>query len=230
MRTYILSALVALVFVLVSPLAAQDFDETELKNLAYRGNVEAQTTLGNYYVSEALGYEFKAEQSSSDEDAENWNFLANQAYNAASLFYRFAAAEGNAEAQNELGHLYISGNGREQNHAEGLRLIRLAAEQGYAQAQTDLAVLYLDNEIVERDVAEAIKWYRLAADQGEPFAQIELSCMYFEGNGVSKDYVLAHMWANINGDIDWVKELEEDYMTPAQIAEAEKLAREWRPK
>ena len=58
--------------------------------------------------------------------------------------------------------------------------------------------------------------------------------MYAKGQGVPQDYVRAHMWFNIaaaQGDQDAVKNKDRAaaLMTPAQIAEAQKLAREWKP-
>jgi len=59
--------------------------------------------------------------------------------------------------------------------------------------------------------------------------------MYDKGKGVLKDYVLAHMWMNLaaaKGVKEAVKgrDLLEKNMTPAQLAEAQRLAREWRAK
>ena len=50
-----------------------------------------------------------------------------------------------------------------------------------------------------------------------------------------KDYVLAHMWANLaagKGVKEAVKARDflEKLMTTAQLAEAQRLAREWSPK
>jgi uncharacterized protein len=59
--------------------------------------------------------------------------------------------------------------------------------------------------------------------------------MYQFGEGVQQDYVQAHMWFNLSAAQDWVAaktdraELERK-MTRAQIAEAQKLARDWKPK
>ncbi|MCZ4279802.1 hypothetical protein O4H49_03370 [Kiloniella laminariae] len=55
--------------------------------------------------------------------------------------------------------------------------------------------------------------------------------MYLNGEGVTQDDVFTHMWWNIAGsagDSDAVKDrgILERRMTAAQIAEAEKLARE----
>ena len=79
--------------------------------------------------------------------------------------------------------------------------------------------------------AEAARWHRLAADQGHSGAQGSLGSMYH----FSGDYVRAHMWLNLSaaqGLQQAAKERDDvaKLMTPAQIAEAQKLAREWQPK
>ncbi len=76
---------------------------------------------------------------------------------------------------------------------------------------------------------------RAAADQGDAGAQNNLGLMYREGQGVTQDYVQAHMWYNIaaaQGEkrLGELRDLLSKEMTPAQIAEAQKLAREWKPK
>ena len=59
--------------------------------------------------------------------------------------------------------------------------------------------------------------------------------MYAEGQGVPQDYVQAHMWASLaaangNDTATMVIDITAAQMTPGQIAEAQKLAREWEPK
>jgi TPR repeat protein len=63
--------------------------------------------------------------------------------------------------------------------------------------------------------------------------------MYSDGHGVPQDYVLAHMWFNLAASQSEAKDRDRaakarDFtatkMTPAQLAEAQKLAREWKPK
>ena len=59
--------------------------------------------------------------------------------------------------------------------------------------------------------------------------------MYAKGQGVPQDYIQAHIWFNLsaaqgNAMARKNRELIAQIMTPAQIAEAERLAREWRPK
>jgi len=90
------------------------------------------------------------------------------------------AAQGEAEAQNNLGLRYYQGQGVPQDYAEALKWFRLAAAQGNASAQTSLGVMYSQGNGVPQDYAEALKWYRLAAAQGYATAQYNLGIAYSE--------------------------------------------------
>ena len=89
--------------------------------------------------------------------------------------------------------------------------------------------------VAQNDV-EALKWYRMAAEQGDAKAQYNLGAMYNNGGeGVDRDYVLAHMWLNLSqvrGDEGARKYMPilVKRMTKEQIAEAQKMAREWKGK
>jgi uncharacterized protein len=109
---------------------------------------------------------------------------------------------------------------------------RVKAEQGDAQAQYNLGVMYSKGQGVLQDDKEAVKWYRKAAEQGNAEAQFNLGLLYEKGQGVPKDYVMAHMYYNIaavSGNTIAIENrgLIEKEMTATQIAEAQKLAREW---
>jgi TPR repeat protein len=59
--------------------------------------------------------------------------------------------------------------------------------------------------------------------------------MYAQGQGVPQDYVLAHTWFNLSAMQDHQqaitnRDITVRRMIPAQIAEAQKLAREWKLK
>lgn len=110
--------------------------------------------------------------------------------------------------------------------------LRQAAEQGDAEAQEQLGFRYRIGKGVPMDASQAAKWTKLAANQGNAAAQFSLSGMYLMGRGVPKDRVLAHMWANLSASkgYDNAKELRESMaklLTPDQLAESERLAREW---
>ncbi len=109
------------------------------------------------------------------------------------------------------------------------------AEQGYPLAQATLGLMYAEGEGVAQDYQEAVRWSRLAAEQGHASGQFSLGAMYIAGQGVPKDYVLAHMWVNLaagqgNEKATMRRDFLEKLMTPAQFAEAQRLAREWKAK
>ena len=138
--------------------------------------------------------------------------------------------------------MYAKGQGVRRNYAEAVKWYRLAAEQGYAAAQYNLGVSYDKGRGVPQDDAEAVKWYRLAAEQGYARAQYNLGFRYATGQGVRQDYVQAYMWFDLaasrysaseaedRDDAVHDRDLAASRMTPAQLAEAQKLAREWKPK
>lgn len=132
------------------------------------------------------------------------------------------------------------------NHTLAAKWFRLAAEQGHGDAEAWLADAYWSGTGVRQDYVEAAKWYLKAAEQGLPCAQLQLGEMYREGQGVEKDDVQAHKWFNLaaadevnlgltkqSNDycVDKAREQRDTLaatMTAAQIAEAQRLAREWK--
>ena len=93
-------------------------------------------------------------------------------------WYKKAAKQGNAEAQNCLGVCYEDGNGVTKDLSEAAKWYRKAAEQGNAAAQCNLGVCYYNGYGVTKDLAEAVKWFRKAADQGDAPAQYNLGVCY----------------------------------------------------
>lgn len=145
---------------------------------------------------------------------------------------RVGAEEGDAEAQFLLGGMYGNGIGVVQDDAEAVRWYRLAAEQGHTDGQFYLGVRYETGIGVAQDYVEAVRWYRLAAEHGDARGQLGLGVMYADGRGVPQDYVTAHMWLNLAGaqgeeGAREARDLLAEYMTQAQLADAQRRAREW---
>ena len=118
------------------------------------------------------------------------------------------------------------------DYDSAVRAWRQLAEQGNAGAQLDLGFMYDNGFGVPQDYKEAIKRYRRAAEQGNDRAQYNLGLMYDNGDGVPQDYVQAHMWYDIAGVAVAVRNRDfvAQEMTPTQIADSQRLAREWRGK
>ncbi len=155
------------------------------------------------------------------------------------------AEQGDALAQFALGFMYEKGQGVPQDYAEAAKWHRKAAEQGLASAQYSLGLIYHKGHGVSQDYAEAVKWYRKAAEQGNAAGQLNLGVMDYKGQGVLQNYVQAHMWFSLaasrsspglripsihRDDAVKNRDIIAARMSPAQIAEAQRLAREWKPK
>ena len=126
----------------------------------------------------------------------------------------------------------------EQEQAEAFQLYRLAAEQGIAGAQCRLGVMYAEGQGVVQDDRESVRWFRLAAEQGDAEAQGALGLACGTGRGVPRDLVASHMWITLaaaqltgvtrNGALKFRANIAAA-MTSEQIADAQRLAREWTP-
>ena len=146
--------------------------------------------------------------------------------------WRPLAEQGDAVAQYHLGNLYRTGQGVPQDYAEAAKWFRKAANQGDANAQYNLGVKHYNS--LPQDYAEAAKWFRKAANHGDAAAQYYLGVIYDKGYGVPQDYVQAHKWYNLaeaqgRTAAAWNRGRVAKLMTPAQIAEAQRRAREWTP-
>ena len=165
---------------------------------------------------------------------------SNGDYVAAVGLWRPLAERGDSASQHNLGVVYRDGQGVARDHAEAAKWFQLAAGQGNADSQTSLGILYYDGLGVPRNHVEAAKWFRMAADRGDAVAQNNLSVMYALGEGVPRDLLKTHMWFSLAAsrfppgeDRDKAlsaRDMTAAQMTPAQIAEAQKLAREWKPR
>jgi TPR repeat protein len=159
-----------------------------------------------------------------------------QNYEEAAKWYRLSADQGSADAQYMLGMMYKNGQGVAKDEVEAAKWFRLSAEQGNADAQFSLGYYYHGlGRDAPQNYVEAAKWYRLAAEQGNPRAQLGLGLFCVEGRGVPTDYVQAYKWFSLSaaqGIQDGIQgqSVSAKYMTAAQIDEAQKLAREWKPK
>ena len=99
--------------------------------------------------------------------------------------------------------------------------------------QAALAEMYFDGKCVPQDDELGFFWSQKAAEQGNRWGQFLLGAAYFRGQGTPRDYVLAYMWFNLaaaqghkaSGEIR--DALAAQSMTLEQVAEAQRLAREW---
>lgn len=215
-----------------------------LRPLAEQGNADAQLRYGSilWAVPEQSIVWFRraAEQGNAEAQRrlavdyeKGWG--VSKDYAEAAKWFRRAAEQGNGSASASLAHLYSGGDGVPQDGAEAIKWLRRAVDQGYYYSLKEIGMMYdWPHYGVPQDGAEAMKWYLRAVDHGDNEAKHLIGDLYVHGNGVPQDYVMAHMWFNLaaaSGDQDAIRYRDDvaKRMTPAQIAEAQKLAREWKP-
>jgi TPR repeat protein len=197
--------------------------------LAEAGNAEAQAMVGNLYEL-GLG-------------------VAQDHSKALGWFTR-AADQGNVTAETALGRMYSKGAGVQMDSVKAYRWFALAAKQGDVDAQCAIGDLYSEGNRVPQDYGEAVKWYRIAAEMNNDAAQAKLGLMYEIGKGVPQDYVQAHMWFNLAASQSssgvepfpvatsgiesafheaaaTARDRVAAKLTPEELAEAQRLAREW---
>jgi TPR repeat protein len=118
-----------------------------------------------------------------------------------------------------------------------------AAEAGDAGAQCNLGILY-DNGLddngyaVEGNRPQAVRWLMEAADQGLPRAQIKLAEVYVGRPDISGSHAAACGWFLLAARGLRGIHLHQarsgyariaSHLTPTQIAEARRFARDWTP-
>jgi TPR repeat protein len=174
-------------------------------------------------------------------------------------WFRKAAEKGLASAQVRVGLMYWDGKGVPECDDEAVNWFHLAAKQGDADGQFYLARAFEHGFGVPENKKEALRWYRSAAEQGHYDAQFKLDLVeddwcvidlaeqgdaeaqcrlgdkYASGEDVDEDIVEAFKWYNLaaaqgHEDAKEAKKVIRKDMTPAQIAEAQRLSAEWKPK
>ena len=166
-------------------------DIARLREAAERGDAVAQFRLGIYHQGDGGAQDHR--------QAVRW--------------YRKAAEQEHAGAQNNLGVMYSNGKGVPKDDQQAVRWYRKAAEQGSAPAQNNLGAKYSNGKGVPKDDQQAVRWYRKAAEQGHANAQSNLGWMYSNGYGVRKSNRQAVRWyrkaaeqghANAQSNLGWM--------------------------
>ena len=155
-----------------------------------------------------------------------------QNFQAAALWYRRLAAQGDARAQTSLGLMYARGLGFEKNLDEARRWWSLAAAQNDPGAQHNLGLMYLEGQGVAPDPAQALHWFRGAAARGHVLSQRMLGLMLYDGEGTPPDRIAGLTWLTIaaqNGEegAEQTLKLLAGKVPHGQMDQARMRAREW---
>jgi len=154
-----------------------------IKAAALHGDANAQLELGHMYEG-GIGVEPSSEE--------------------ATVWYRRAANNGNADAQFNLG-VICEDKGTEQSYKEAAEWYMKAIKQGHVKAHNYYGELFKMGWGVEMSYEKAGEWYLKAAEMGDVYGQYNLACLYEEGKGVEQSYDEAAKWFTLaakSGDMD----------------------------
>jgi TPR repeat protein len=114
------------------------------------------------------------------------------------------------------------------------RMLAIVLLMSLAETAAAGALEDADAAVKRRDYATAVRLIRPLAEQGDANAQYTLGVFYDNGLGVPQDRTRSYMWFDLSAaqgreGAAAFRDLIARRMTPVQIAEAQKLAREWKP-
>jgi len=187
----------------------EKFDADALRQLAERGNADAQFELGVRQlggeglpkdVDQAAGWLQKA---AAQEHPAAMNAMGTLCEEGAGVpkdekkaveWYEKSAKYGFPLAQMNLSEAYDNGKGVAKDEKKAVEWLAKAAHQDFAQAQAGYAWKLEHGQGVAKDNVAAATWYLKAAQQGLVAAQTHLAYMYYTGAGVPLDYRRAEAW------------------------------------
>lgn len=135
--------------------------------------------------------------------------------------FQRSAAEGNPDAQVNLGNLYLQGLGVERSDLKAYEWYAEAARQGHPQALGKLGIMHYQGLGVAEDHAAAADWFRKAAEKGNGDAAMILAELHTRGDGVSKSKPEAYLWYSIAADLGKAKAAETRMQLAAELAPTE---------
>ncbi|XP_046849524.1 protein sel-1 homolog 1-like isoform X2 [Xenia sp. Carnegie-2017] len=91
------------------------------------------------------------------------------------------------KSQEELGEIYMFGNGTGQNFSRSFELLEMAANSGSPKAQQMLGFMYASGMSVNSSQSKALVYFTFAALGGETMAEMTLGYRYFSGITVQEN-------------------------------------------
>ena len=122
------------------------------------------------------------------------------------------------------------------DYVRAVNILTPLALHGNANAQAFLGFMFENGYGAPQAYVAAADLYCQAAISGNPFGQAMLGLMYDKGHGVPQDFILAYKWLNLAAARAPAREREyflrlrnavASKMSPAQIAEGQRLAMLW---
>ena len=111
------------------------------------------------------------------------------------------AKSGDAEAQYQIGLLFLQGVLPDLDHGHGIRSLEAAALQSHAGAQFRLGIIFLEgHQGLRKDEERAFRYLHQAAESGDLTAQNTVGMCYANARGVQQDMAMAVKWFQTAAD------------------------------
>jgi len=135
--------------------------------------------------------------------------------------FQASAAQGNTDAQVNLGNLYLRGLGVGRDEPKAYEWYAKAARQGNAQALGKLGIMHFYGIGVAEDHTAAADWFRKAAEKGNADAAMILAELHARGDGVRMSKPSAYLWYSIAADLGKTEALEPRMQLASELAPSE---------
>jgi TPR repeat protein len=118
----------------------------------------------------------------------------------AAIWFKKAAAQGNHQAEHELGAIYYFGTGVQRSHPEAVHWYQKAVDGGFALSQFALGQILTTGKGLPKNTTEGARLLTLSAEQGYPEAQCALAQCYEQGEGVEPSLDKSLFWNKKSAD------------------------------
>jgi uncharacterized caspase-like protein len=124
-----------------------------------------------------------------------------QNYPQAARSYQIAAGAGLADANEELGVLFVMGLGVNKDYRRAFDLFNKAAIGGSATGMSNLGAMYANGFFIEQNQVRALAWYEKSIEAGNALALPQAGEAYFNGKGTPPDYPTAARYFRQAGEL-----------------------------
>lgn len=160
--------------------------------------------------------------------------LVLQDYERAAELLCASAEAGDANGLFNCALLKLEGRGIEADTTAAVEQLKASVEQDHVAAMNVLAQIYVGGELGEPDVDAGIKLFQKTASFGNPVGLYAIGQAYVLGLGIDKDLVRAHAYFNLaatrqHPEALQARQMLDQQLEPAQVLEAQRIARGWRP-
>ncbi|MCK9454736.1 tetratricopeptide repeat protein [Sulfurimonas sp.] len=114
--------------------------------------------------------------------------LKNKEYKKAMSIFNELSDKGDAQAQTELGHIYVNGLGVKKDVLNAKKYWEKAAEKNNVDALYYLGLMYYKGVGVTQDYRKSLDYWKRAAKQNDGESAFSVGYQYEYGQGVKQDY------------------------------------------